>query len=179
MQDKKISPLIQALVLSHIIRRFLLNFSFSERTKHLEVVLKRVTRLLKKREKSNLKEFVFAEEFERVLWKNAIEQYHEETPILGVDFVVSLYFYYPDILKRYAGLSEKNMLDFSASVESSHISNSEYKELESNDDDLLSTFVKLFEPFSGVGLKKSAFAGKLLIIKNNLIRDGKSIKDGF
>ena len=177
--SEKLSPLIQSMVLSHIVRRFLLNFAFSERTKQLEVVLKRVTRLLKKREKSNFRDFVFAEKFEKVLWQNATEQYHKETPILGVDFVVSLYFYYPAILNRYAGLSEKNMLDFAASVDSSHIGSNEYRELESNDDDLLSTFVKLYEPYSGVGLKKSAFAGKLLTIKNNLIIEGKSVKDGF
>ena len=174
-----LNNLEQTIVLAHVMRRILSNFKPHERTKNLEVLTMRLRKFLIKRERTNIKSFIFATEFERVLWLNVTDKYDKHTKILALDFVCSLYDYFKDNLSKFADVNEKLMEKISLLATDIECSSQEAYEMEQNDDDLLSTFITLFEPHSGVSLKKSLFAGKKLTIKNNLIIEGKKIASGF
>lgn len=176
---KELTDLQIAIVVSHLMRRFMTNFKPHERTTAIEKVMMRLTKFLKQRERTNFKDFVYATEFERVIWENATESYDKSTPIFGINFVASLYEYFDTILNRYVKLSPKIMIRFSMVHNETGVSDDECMEIEGNDSDLLSTFIKLFEPYSDVGIRISPMAGMKLTIKNNLIIEGKKLAKGF
>ncbi len=176
---KKLDKLEQTIVLAHVIRRIMSNFKAHERTSSLEALVSRLTKFLFVRERTNRKSFVFATEFERVLWLNVTDKYDKHTKILALDFICSMYDYFDVQLKRFANISPKLMEKISIRAVDIDIDSKDIYEMEQNDNDLLNTFITIFEPYSGVGLKKSLFSGKKLIIKNNRILEGKAVASGF
>jgi len=174
-----LNNLEQTIVVAHVMRRILSNFEPHERTKNLQILATRLKKFLLKRERTNKRSFIFATEFERVLWLNATDKYDKHTKILALDFVCNLYDYFKDKLSRFADINEKLMEKISLLATDIECSSQDAYEMEQNDNDLLSTFITLFEPHSGVSLRKSLFAGKKLTIRNNLIIEGKKIASGF
>ena len=168
-----------AIVTAHSMRRFMKNYEAHERTAVIEKVMMRLHKFLKQRERSNFKDFVYATEFERVFWTNVTENYDKKTKIFAIDFVTKLYDYFPNQMSRYVDLSEKLMLQFGMAQNNTTVSDDICLEITKNDNDFISTYINLFEPYSGVKLRKSLLAGKKLTIKNNLIIEGKKIAEGF
>ena len=168
-----------ALVLVHSSRRMLVNFKPHERTKHFELIAKRYTKFLKQTERKFIKDFVFATEFEKVFWKNVTDKYDKSTPVFGVHFVADLYDYYEAILKKHTMVSFKHIELMGKDYTGGEVERSEMRSIEDNNNDLLSTYVSMFEEYTGIGLKKNLFQGKKLLIKNNIITDGKEVRDGF
>ena len=178
MSDK-LNELEQAIVVAHVMRRIMSNFKPGDRVSSIETVMIRLSKFLKKRQRTNTKSFIYATEFERVLWMNVTDKYDKKTKIMALDFVSKVYEYFPNIMNKYAGLSNKIMEKLAFLATTVEVSSSECYEMERNDDDLLSTFINQFEPYSGVGLRKSLFSGKKNVIKNNMIIDGIKIAEGF
>jgi hypothetical protein len=160
-------------------RRFLTHYESHERTKHMQVLSTRLSKFLKQRERKNRKDFIFATEFERVMWTNVTEKYDKKTKIFAIDFIVQLHGYFESIMTKFANVSPKLMLQVASCDPLKETDSKLCVEIESNDSDLLSTYLEIFHPHSGVKKRKSLFAGKMLTIKNNLILDGKKINDGF
>jgi len=179
METEKLSKLEQAIVVAHGMRRILSSYKHFERTAHLETLSKRLRKFLIQREVKNNKSFIFATEFERVFWMNVTEKYDKSTKILALDFVTSLYSYYGEILSKYSDVSKKLMEKIDVLAADVDVSSEEVYSMEQNDKDLLTTYVTMFEPYSGIKMRKSLFAGKKLTIKNNLIIEGKKVASGF
>lgn len=185
-EAEKLSPLIQAMVIGHSMNRLLKQFDFhivsggkSERNNNFDKVLLRINKMLKSREKTNLKDFIFAEEYEKILWKNTTYSYDKKTPIFAINVVSSLYEYFSSIMLRYANLNENIMEKLSMIHSVTDIDSKEFFDIEQNDSSFINTYIKIFEPHSGVGVKKSLFSGKKLTLKNNLIIEGKKIAEEF
>lgn len=169
-----------AIVASHTIRRFLKQFEIHERTKEIDEVLRRTKKFLKKRERVNFAEFKYATEIERSSYHNAVLAFSGDTPVFALDFAVRLYEYYEPQLKRHANINPKLIEKIDIAAASKRVVEREREyEIESNSTDLLDEYVKQLAPLTGVELKKSAFAGKKLTIKNNMIIDGKKVAAGF
>lgn len=168
-----------AIVTAHTMRRFLKAFEIHERTKEIELVMARTYKFLTHEEKHHKADFVYATEIERALYHNAVMAFDGETPIFALDFSVRLYEYYPKQLKRYANISEKIMEKIDITATKRVVAKEKEYEIESNSSDLLDEYIKQLAPLTGVQLKKSAFAGKKLTIKNNMILDGKKVAAGF
>ncbi len=181
MENKmhNLTKLEQAIVIAHSMRRFTSNFKHFERTANLEKLSARLSKFLHKRERTNRKNFIMATEFERVFWTNVTQEYNKKTKILALDFISQLYSYYGEILAKYSGISPKLMQKIDLLATDIDATSDEIVEMESNDDNLLATYVTLFEPYSGISLRKSLFSGKKLTIKNNLILEGKTVDVKF
>jgi len=176
---QQLTKLEQAIVVAHGMRRILSNYKHFERTAHLETLSKRLKKFLLQREKSNTKSFILATEFEKVFWENVTDKYDKKTKILALDFVTSLYSYYGEILNKYSSISPTLMEKIDLLANETDASSEEIYEMEQNDKNLLTTYVTLFEPYSGIKMRKSLFAGKKLIIKNNLIIEGRTLDEKF
>ena len=179
MQHSRLSNIELAIITAHTMRRFILSFAPHERTNTMDRVITRLRKFLIQREKANFKEFVFATELERVLYQNATDSYDKETPILALDFVTRLYDYFEPQLKKHAHINPKDMLSLGIIMTRHDLDSKQSYLLEKNSGDLLDTYIKILEPYSGVPLKKSLFAGKKLTIKNNLIIERKKVANGF
>lgn len=177
--EAKLSGIETAIVVSHTMRRFMLNFEPHERTRVMDRVITRLKKFLIHREKVNFKEFFSATELEKRLYLNAVNSYDKNTSILALEFVTSLYEYFKPQLKKYVHLNEKDMLNIGMIMTKTSLDSKKSYEFEKNSGDLLNTYIMKLEPFTGVGVKKSPFAGKKLTIKNNMIIDGKKIASGF
>ena len=99
MQKEKLTNLELAIISAHTVRRFLMGYKPHERTSAIEQMLKKISKFLRHREKTNLKIFTFATEFERVLWQNVTDKYDKHTKIFALGFTISVYSYYGDHLK--------------------------------------------------------------------------------
>ena len=169
----------QAMITGHTMMRFLKNFKSHERSKHLEKLMKRLHKMIIGHARKEHQEAIFVSEFEKLLWIEATKKYEEGHPIIGIDFCALVYSYYAAPLKKYGNISEKLIEEVQVHAKSDHIPSDEYIELESNGEDILSVYIKELEPHSGIGLRVSLFAGRRLTLKNNLILEGKKVKDGF
>ena len=176
---KELSTRKIAIILVHSMRRLLTKFEPHERTKHMELVLKRLKKYNMHQEKVNKREFIFAIEFERVFWQNVTDKYDKETPVFGVNFVADLYTAYEQLLHKQTKISFKHIENMGKDYLGGEIESKKMREIEDNNDSLVNTYIDMFEPYSGVARKRSAFAGKKLIIKGNLITEGKEVKEGF
>ena len=176
---EELNKLEISIIVVHTIRRMMRNFEPHERTSSIETLLKRTGVFLRRREKTNRKNFIIATEFERRLWNNTTNDYDKETKIFAIDFSCKLYNYFEVHLSKYTDISVALMDKVAIQHNPTEVSINESFNIEESDDDLLNTYIKLFEPFSNVSLKKSLFAGKKLTLKNNLILENKIIKDGF
>ena len=179
MKEEILPNLQQAIIVAHVMRRFLCHYEIHERTKSMQILSTRLSKFLKQRERKNAKDFIFATEFERVLWTNVTDSYDKKTKIFIIDFIVQIHSYFEDIMTRFANVSPKLMLEVASCDPLQNVDSDTCVEVEANDDDLLSTFLKHFEPYSGVSKRKSLFSGKKLTLKNNLIIEGKKVADGF
>jgi len=177
--ESKLTSRQQAVITGHTMMRFLKNFHPHERSKHLEKLMQRLHKLIIGEAKRDRVQGAFTSEFEKLLWVRATEAHGARSPIIGIDFCALIYGYYAAPLKKYGNISEKLIEDMQAATTSDHIPSDEYRELEDTGDDILSIYIKELEPHTGVSLRRSAFAGKKFILKNNMIIEGKKIKDGF
>jgi hypothetical protein len=177
--SEKLSNIEIAIVVAHTMRRFLSNFEIHERTKEIDEVLRRTKRFLMRRERINNTEFAYATKLEKGVYHNAVLAFAGDTPIFALDFSVRLYEYFEKQLTKHASINPKLIEKISIASNKRVVDSSKEYEIESNSSDLLDEFIKQFEPLSGVPLKKSLFAGKKLIIKNNMILEGKEITKGF
>ena len=175
----KLDKLSQAIVVAHVMRRILGTYSHSERVKPIEEVMSRTKKFLLIRERKNKKIFIFATEFERVLWQNVTDKYDKKTKILALDFTSMVYDYFPEIMSKHANINQKLMDKISVLAGMVEVEKDDLRDMESNDKDLLTTFITQFQEHSGVGMRKSLFQGKKLIIAGNLICEGKTLKAGF
>lgn len=178
-KDEQLSSMVIAMVVAHSINRLLKQFEPHERNRNFDKILTRLNKMLRQREQSNLKDFVFATEYERILWQNVTHAYDKSTPIFAVNVVTSIYEYFIPMMIRYANVTEKMMEKLGVIHVTTDLEDDEYMKIESNDSSFANTYIKVFESHSGIGLKKSKFAGRLLHIKNNMIIDGIKVKDGF
>lgn len=179
MQKVKLQDFEIAIIVAHTMRRFMSNFKPHERNSTFEKVLKRLTKMLLQRERTNTAAFINATEYERELWLKATGSYDGSVPIFAVDFVCSVYEYFEKQMHKHANLNPKLMEKMNMIHNTTEVDSKTAHEIEKNDSDLLSTYIKLFEKDSGVALKKSLFGGKKLILKNNLIIEGKELVDDF
>ena len=185
MSEEKLSDLKIALIVAHSMNRLLMHFSHKivngkpERNNNFNVVLSRINKFLRKRERTNKTDFVFATEFERIFWLNVTDSYTKETPIFAINIVSIFYDYFPELLKKYVGLNENIMMKLAGIHTRTKWDKKQMYEIEQIDDSFSSSYIKMLYPYSGVELRKSLFAGKLLTIKNNLIVEGKKVKEGF
>jgi hypothetical protein len=179
LSKEKLSNIGIAIVTAHTMRRFILNFKPHERTNAMDIVITRLRKFLLKRERINLREFAFCTEFERVMYQNATDSYDKATPIFALDFVTRLYDYFEPQLKKHAFINPKLIEKIAMVMTRTDIDSKQSYELEKNSGDLLETYIKVFEPYSSVSVKKSLFQGKKLTIKNNMILEGKEIASGF
>lgn len=169
----------QAIIISHIMRRFLTHYKSHERTKSMQVLSTRLSKFLKQRERTNKRDFIFATEFERVMWTNITDKYNKKTRVFAIDFVVKVHGYFEEIMTRFANVSPKLMLQVASCEPLSDVDSRTCFEIEANDEDLLSTFLEIFYPHSGVAKRKSLFDGRKRTLVNNLIIEGKKVKEGF
>ena len=177
--SERLSSIQIAMITSHTIRRFLRNFQPHERTLEIEQTLVRTKKFLMQRQRINLREFIYCEKLETALYENACASFSGDTPVFALDFTVRLYGYYEAPLKRHVNITPKMMEKIDLSATKRVVDRSKEYEIESNSSDLLDEYIKQLEPLTGVKLKKSAFAGKKLTIKNNMILDGKEVASGF
>jgi len=168
-----------AIIVAHSMRRMLRNFEPHEQTQLFAKVSRKIKKFLMEKQKKVLNDFVFATEYERILWQNATDKYDKQTPIFGMAFVSELHEYFSEIAQKYIKVSSKEIEKLGVKYDGVNVDSKKGYEIESNGTDLLSTYIKLFEKDSGVGVKKSLFQGKKLIIKNNLIIEGKRVASGF
>ena len=168
-----------AIVLVHSMRRMLVKFAPHERTKHMELIAKRLRKYNLHQEKTNFKDFVFATEFERVFWEDVTDKYDKDTPVFGVNFVCDLYTAYEKLLHKQTTISFKHIENMGKDYLGGEIDTQKIREIEDNNNSLVNTYIDMLEPYSGVARKRSAFAWKKLIIKNNLIIEGKTVKEEF
>ncbi len=161
----KLSNIKQTIIISHTIRRFLINFKPIERTKNIEALAKKLGVFLRQKEKSNREDFIFATEYERVLWMNATDKYDKETPVLALDFVTQLYSYFEVILSKYANVSPKLIEKIGILAIQTDISSKEAHKLETNSGSLINTYIGIFEEHSGVSVRKSLLVGKFEHLK--------------
>ena len=178
MSDK-LPNLQQAIIISHVMRRFLTHYKPHERTKSMQIVSTRLSKFLKERERKNKRDFIFSTEFERVLWGNITDKYDKKTRIFAIDFIVQVHGYFEDIMTKFVNVSPKLMLQVASCDPLAETDSKTCYEIEQNDNDLLSTFLEQFYPYSGVAKRKSLFSGKKSTLVNNLIIDGKKVKEGF
>lgn len=176
---EKFSELIQAIIIAHSMKRLLKGFEPHERNKAVETVMQRLYKFLKQRERTNLKDFIFATEFERTHWQQVTDDYDKSTPLYAINTAATLCDYFDVIMNRYAKLSPKVMEKFGITHNNNDSSREECFMIEQNDGSFVSTYIEKFEPFSGVSVRKSPFAGRKLTIKNNLIIEGKKIAEEF
>ena len=142
----------------------------------MKTVQSRIGIMMRSRMRTNRVEVLAALAIESRVWHETTSSFAGDTPMFAVDTVSKLYYTFPKQLCRFADLSEKLMEKFSM------IHNDfddEHAHLEDNDNELVSKFIEIFEPYSGVGAKKSAVKGLKLNVKNNLIIEGKKIAKGF
>ncbi len=151
--------------------RLLKQFKPDERNSNIEAVMLKLRKMLMSRERTNFKDFVFATEYERILWTNVTYEYDERTPIFAINVTAILYDYFSKEMVRYANLNEKLMMKVASIHGTSTIGSDGFFKIEQNDGSFTSTYMKQFEKDSGVGVKKSAFAGKKREIKMNTIID--------
>jgi len=177
--SNKLPNLQQAIIVAHIMRRFLTHYKSHERTKAMQVLSTRLAKFLKTRQRTNPKDFIFATEFERVMWTNITDRYDKKTRVFAIDFVVQVHGYFEEIMTKFANVSPKLMLQVASCEPLSETDSETCVEIEANDYDLLSTFLEVFYPHSGVSKRKSLFSGRKLTIKNNLILEGKEVDRKF
>ena len=167
------------MIIGHTMMRFLHNFQPYERSKHLEVLMTRLHKMIIGHARKYPKEGAFTSEFEKILWKRATDAYTMGTPVLGIDFCAIIHSYYPVPFKKYGNITEKLMLQVQGAADMSHIPSEEYRELENHGDDIATVYIKQLEPHTNISIRKSAFAGKKSILVNNMIIEGVKVKDGF
>ena len=177
--ESKLTQRQQAVITGHTMMRFLKNFEPHERSKYLEKLMQRLHRMIIGEAKRDKLQGAFTSEFEKQLWIRSTNKYEAGHPIIGIDFCALVYSYYGAPLKKYGNITDKLMEEVQAHAHSDHIPSDEYRDLECNGDDILSVYIKELEPHTGIGMRVSAFAGKKFTLKNNLILEGKKIKDGF
>ncbi len=155
---KKLTTRQIAIVLVHSMRRMLVNFEPHERTKHMELVMKRLKKYNMHQQKVNKREFVFATEFERVFWQNVTDKYDKETPVFGVDFVSELFITYEKLLQRQTSITFKHIENMGKDYVDGGVESKKAREIEDNVGSLLNTYVDMFEPYSGAARQTSAFS---------------------
>lgn len=175
----KLPKLQQAIVVAHIMRRFMTHYKSDERTKSMQVLSTRLSKFLKQRQRTNLTDFIQATELEKGLWDNVTNKYDKDTRVFVIDFIVQVHGYFSEIMTKYANVSDRLMLDVAKCNPLANTDSATCIEIESNDSDLLSTFLEHFYPYSGVKKRVSIFSGKKLTIKNNLILEGKELSEQF
>lgn len=159
MNNGQLSNLKQAIIVSHTMNRMLKQFDFNERNSNINLVLKKINTFLRVRERSNLEDFIFATEYERILWVNTTHKYNSQTPIFALNIVCNLHSYFLEVLSKHVKLSEKLMIKLSMIHNISDSDSKIITKIECNDDDLSSTYINLFAKDSGVTIRKSLVDG--------------------
>jgi len=154
-------------------------FDYSERNASMNSLMSKLNKMLRSRERTNRKDFIFATEYERILWVNVTHEYEKSTPIFPINVITTLYDYFSKELIRYAHINEKLMTKVCIIHGSSNVDEDTFFKIEQNDGSITTTYIEIFKKDSGVGVRISPIAGRRLTLKNNMILEGEKIKDGF
>jgi len=134
-----------------------------------EKVRKKVAKFMRQRAKSNKSDYIFSVQKTDEAWRATIDHFAKyKMKIEAKTTISAIYNYFAPEMQKFLKLSEKQMEKFA-------IDSTSDAEAEANS----STVVDYLVQQMGIEKKKSAFAGKKLTIKNNIILDGKIVKDGF
>ena len=134
-----------------------------------EKVRKKIAKFMRQRSKTNEADFIFSVKKTDEAWRKAINHFAKENmKIEAKTTITAIYNYFAPQMQKFLKLSEAQMEKFA-------IMGTDDAEAEANS----STVVDYLVEQMGIEKKKSAFAGKKLIIKNNLILERKQIAEGF
>ena len=134
-----------------------------------EKVRKKCAKFMRQRANSNRQDFLIAVKKTDDAWRNTIDHFLKENmKIEAKTTIAAIYNYFDSEMQKFLKLTEKQMEQFT-------IMSTSDAEAEANS----STVVDYLVEQMGFKKRKSAFAGKRLIIKGNLITDGKKIAEGF
>lgn len=163
------TDLEKALTLSVCMDIMFKQYKAGELNKRGELVRSRNAKFLKSREKTNIKIFVSTMNNTLKKWNEIVNHFAEENMKIEAKATISAIFNYsPELFKRFANITDKHIESFMI------ISIDDY-EAEKNS----SIVVDYLMNDLGFEKKKSLFMGKRNILKNNLIIEGKTVKEGF
>ena len=159
----------KSIVAASLINTMLCNYEAGELNSSGEELRKKVAKYMRKRSKSNHKEFVETITTTDIAWKATIFHFlKDKMKIESKATIAAVYNNFQDVCVKYIGIKEKRFEKFMIGSVSD-------AESEINSDKVIEFMLNEL----GFESKRSAFSGKRLTIMNNLILDGKSIDNKF
>jgi len=159
----------KAISAATLINTLFSEYKVGELNSTAEKVRKKCAKFMRQRAKSNRADYITAVNATDEAWRKSIDHFAKyEMKIEAKTTISAIYNYFAPEMQKFLKLSEKQMEKFA-------IDSTSDAEAEANS----STVVDYLVQQMGIEKKKSAFAGKKLTIKNNIILDGKIVKDGF
>lgn len=163
------TDLEKALVSTSLINTLFQEYRAGELSNSGELVRKRVAKFMRQRSKSNRKLCLDVIKKCDKSWKRTVSHFTESKLKIEAKATISaIYNYMPKEIEKFANITDKHIENFMI------ISIDDY-EAEKNS----SIVVDYLMNDLGFEKKKSLFMGKRNILKNNLIIEGKQIKEGF
>ncbi len=138
-----------------------------ELAKSGEKIRGRIAKFIRQRSKSNQKMYVEVIMKADEAWRKTINEY-KTTSIESKSTIAKIYDYFGKELERFANVKDKDIELFTMQM-------TDDAEAEHNSRMVVDFLVQQM----GIERRKSLFEGKRLQIKNELILEGKTVKDGF
>jgi len=146
------TKLQNAIIVGSIIGSILSEYSLAESKKPIEILKKRIKKMMFNRSLSNYEEFKKAIKIADEVWKDTVNHFAEKNiAIVATTTILNLYTYYDDALKRFANIGDKQIESYL--VFSGHTSLT----LEQNSYVVSDYLLDKLEVFSGV--EKRVFGG--------------------
>ena len=155
LKEVKMAELTQlqlAIIGGSSMVRVLQTYSMKERSKTIDKVYSRIMKMQRKQARLNPEAFFEARALERAWWTEAVNSYDPKSQLYVIDTVMHLYGYFDTELQRYADLSEK-LIDQMVLIHDH--SNAKDKNIEQNDQDLITTYIKILSKYTGKTVKRS------------------------
>jgi len=110
---KQVTKLQTGIIVGSMIGAVINMYSLKESAKPVNTLKKRIRQMMLKRSKSNPKEFEEAIKIADTIWRDAINEFEaRKIKIVTSTTVLNFYTYYENELKKYVGITEKNIESF-------------------------------------------------------------------
>ena len=159
----------KSLIAATLINTIFHEYNSGELNSSGEIVRHRIARLMRQRAKTNKKLFLEVIKKTDIVWKDAINHFaKEKMKIEAKTTIMAFYNYFNMELERFANITDKH-------IEKMMINSVSDVEAEHNSDIVVDYIVQKL----GIEKKRSAFGGKFLTLKNNMIIEGKKVDERF
>ena len=159
----------KSIICSSLIDMMFHNYGHKELNSSGQLVRKRIAKFMRHRGKVNHKLTVSVINKCDLAWRKTISNFLKQNmKIEAKSTIAAIYNYFPNEIKKFTKVTDEHIEKFMI------VSVDDY-EAEKNSSVVVDFLMKEL----GFEKKKSLFAGKKLTLKNNLIIEGKQVREGF